>query len=47
MCKVLRLVLDIQVSWKCKLLKTMLGLDLKFASLYFIFFVFYFSGGMP
>lgn len=39
MPKVVRIILDIQVSWKCKLLKMMmLGLDLKFASLYYILF---------
>lgn len=39
MYKMLRIVLDIQVSWIFKLLKMMmLGLDLKFASLYYILF---------
>lgn len=47
MCKVLRIILDIQVSWKCKLLNMMmLGMDLKFASLYYILFVLYFSGAV-
>lgn len=38
MCKVLRIVLDIQqVSWKCKVFgMMMMGLDFKFVSLYYI-----------
>lgn len=46
MCKVLRVVLDLQqASWKCKVFRTMMmGLDLKFASLYYILFAL--SGGI-
>lgn len=43
MCQVLRTVPDIgQASWKCKAFRIMMmGLNLKFASLYYILFACY------
>lgn len=37
MCKVLRIVLDVQASWKSRLFRMMMmALDLKLAALYYI-----------
>ena len=46
MCKFLRAVADKEALWKCKVIRMMMALDLKFASLHYILFTCYLSRGI-
>ena len=46
MCKFLRAVADKGALWKCKVIRMMMALDLKFASLHYILFTCYLSRGI-
>ena len=46
MCKFLRAVADKEALWKCKVIRMMMALDLKFASLHYVLFTCYLSRGI-